>query len=50
MIKFSDLTHLPLVLHICVSELGQHIWRQAITRTNAKLLWNCSQVNVREHL
>ena len=32
-------THLPLVLHICVSELGQHWFRyQAITWTNAGLL------------
>ena len=40
------LTHLPLVLHICFSELGQHwfryglspILRQTTTRTNAGLL------------
>ena len=35
------LTHLPLVPHICVNELGQHwfiVRRQAITWTNTELL------------
>ena len=43
---YTPLTHLPLVLHICVSKLGQHWFRyvflpvrcQAIIWTNAGLL------------
>ena len=45
---YITFTHLPLVLHICISESGQHwfrtsdnglvpIWRQAIIWTNAGL-------------
>ena len=45
-ISYVALTHLPLVAHICVNELGQH-WvnnslspgrRQAIIWTNAEIL------------
>ena len=54
----QQLTHLPLVSHICISELGQHwfsnglspVRRQATTWTNADLLliinkrqWKCNQ-------
>ena len=38
-VPLSQLTHLPLVPHICVSEsgrIGSPIWRQAIIQTNAK--------------
>ena len=26
-INYANLTHLPQVLHICISELGQHLFR-----------------------